>query len=83
MLALLVLLEDYVGVSNTNMHLRAATGRTARVLVPHPPEWRWMAEGGESPWFKGFAVYRQGLDGDWDQAFGRLARDLARSFSGA
>ncbi len=81
MLALLSLVDDYIGVSNTNMHLRAATGKTARVLVPHPPEWRWMAEGKESPWFRGFAVYRQGLDRSWDEAFERLALDLTRSFS--
>ncbi len=80
MLALLSLLDDYVGVSNTNMHLRAGLGKTARVLVPHPPEWRWMTEGSESPWFRGFAVYRQGVGGDWREAFGRLKQDLVQSF---
>ncbi len=76
MLALLSLLDDYIGVSNTNMHLRAAAGKTARVLVPAPPEWRWMAEGKESPWFPGFTVYRQGDDGSWEGAFDMLAADL-------
>ena len=76
MLALLLLLDDYVGVSNTNMHLRAGVGKTARVLVPAPPEWRWMAEGRTSPWFPGFTVYRQGYDGNWDTAFAELAADL-------
>lgn len=76
MLALLALLDDYVGVSNTNMHLRAGVGKTARVLVPAPPEWRWMAEGKESPWFPGFSVYRQGYDGSWEGAFDMLAADL-------
>ncbi len=79
MLALLSLVDEYVGVSNTNMHLRAGLGKTARVLVPHPPEWRWMAEGEESPWFRGFAVYRQGMDRDWNGAFERLKQDLFRS----
>ena len=76
MLALLSLIDDYVGVSNTNMHLRAGAGRTAQVLVPSPPEWRWMAEGKGSPWFPGFSVYRQGYDGDWTQALEELAVDL-------
>ncbi|TAM45251.1 MAG: tetratricopeptide repeat protein [Gammaproteobacteria bacterium] len=80
MLALLALLDDYVGVSNTNMHLRAAVGKTARVLVPAPPEWRWMAEGKESPWFPGFSVYRQGYDGSWEGAFDMLAADLQQAF---
>jgi hypothetical protein len=79
MLALLSLLDEYIGVSNTNMHLMAGIGRTARVLVPHPPEWRWMVREGESPWFPGFETYRQQLDGDWTPALGRLARDLQRT----
>jgi hypothetical protein len=58
------------------MHLMAGLGRTARVLVPHPPEWRWMVREGESPWFPGFETYRQKVDGDWTPALGRLARDL-------
>lgn len=76
MLALLSLIDDYVGVPNTNMHLRAGVGKTARVVVPAPPEWRWMAEVRESPWFPGFTVYRQGYDGNWSSAFEGLAKDL-------
>ncbi len=77
MLALLGLLDEYVGVSNTNIHLMAALGRHARVLVPAPAEWRWMASGDESPWFPGFHVYRQSLHRQWDDALARLRKDLA------
>jgi tetratricopeptide (TPR) repeat protein len=77
MLALLALVDEYIGVSNTNMHLRAAAGRTARVLVPQPAEWRWMAAGASSPWFPGFSIYRQSLDGSWAQALAKLREDLA------
>ena len=77
MLALCGELDDLVCVSNTNVHLRAALGRTSRVLVPAPPEFRWMTEGGESPWFPGTRVYRQASDGDWDAALCALTRDLA------
>lgn len=76
MLALLAVLDDYVGVSNTNTHLRAGAGRTARVLVPWPVEWRWMIAGDESPWFPGFRIYRQQPDGDWKAALERLRADL-------
>lgn len=81
MLALLSLLDDYVAVSNTNVHLRAGTGRTSRILVPTPPEWRWMASGDESPWFPGCAVYRQAIDGAWDEALARLKADLMTRWS--
>jgi hypothetical protein len=79
MLALLALIDDYVGVSNTNMHLRAAAGKTARVLVPCPAEWRWMLAGKKSPWFPGFTVYRQSIDGKWGPAMDELSHDLKRS----
>jgi hypothetical protein len=77
MLALLDTLDDYVGVSNTNMHLMAGLGKTARVLLPAPAEWRWMASGDRSPWFPKFALYRQAVSGDWAQALAALSRDLS------
>lgn len=80
MLALLTLTDDYIAVSNTNVHLRAGTGRTARVLVPCPAEWRWMASGNESPWFPGFGIYRQQMDGDWHEALKQLGCDLEAAF---
>ncbi len=75
-LAVVALLDEYVAVSNTNIHLRAGIGRTARVLVPNPPEWRWMRTEGGSPWFPGFSVYRQPPSRDWSDALRRLREDL-------
>jgi len=46
------------------------------VLVPQPPEWRWMAAGERSPWFPDMPVYRQAISRDWSQALARLRRDL-------
>ena len=82
MLALLGLLDEYVGVSNANMHLLAGLGGRARVLVPNPAEWRWMAAGTVSPWFPRFTVYRQASDRTWDQAKAQLRADLSRAVAG-
>jgi hypothetical protein len=76
MLAALSLIDRYVCVSNTNVHLRAGVGRPSHVLIPFPPEFRWMAKGGESPWFPGTRVYRQTSDGDWCAALQMLKEDL-------
>lgn len=78
MLALLSLIDEYVGVSNTNVHLRALVNRPTRVLVPCPAEWRWMAAGA-SPWFRGSGVYRQTPDSRWDDALDALRRDLIQA----
>ena len=81
MLALLASLDDYIGVDNTNMHLSAGLGKPCRILVPHPPDWRAMAEGSSSHWFPGFTLYRQRSDDDWTDAITQLERDLLRSRS--
>jgi hypothetical protein len=76
LLAVLAALDEYVGVSNANVHFLAGLGKTARVLVPYPGEWRWMRRPGSSPWFPGFAVYRQPQSRDWTPALERLRADL-------
>ena len=76
MLALLALLDEYAGVSSTNIHLRAGLGRGGHVLVPFPPDWRWQAAGA-SAWFPAFATYRQSPSLDWAGALGALRAGLA------
>ena len=71
-LAVVALVDRYVAVSSTNMHLAAAAGARSDVLVPFPPEWRWGAHGA-SPWFPGFRVHRQAPDGTWTTALAGLA----------
>jgi uncharacterized protein HemY len=82
LLAVLAALDDYVGVSNANMHLLAGLGRSAKVLVPYPGEWRWMRRAGPSPWFPGFAVYRQPQGRDWQPTLAALRNDLFKGREG-
>ena len=74
--AVLSVVDDYIGVSNTNMHLRAGLAKPARVLVLTPPEWRWALDGPASPWFPGFALYRQRMGRDWSEAVGQISAAL-------
>lgn len=76
-LGLLSQLDEYVAVSNTNVHLLAGLGRSARVLVPEMPEWRWMLGSGGSVWFPGLSVYRQAMNLEWP--LDRLRADIART----
>jgi Tfp pilus assembly protein PilF len=76
LLAVLSLVDEYVSVSNTNIHLLAGIGRSARVLVPFPPEWRWLRREDRSPWFGDFPVYRQPVSRDWGAPLAALRKDL-------
>ena len=70
----------YIAVGRINVHLRASVGRTSWILVPSPPEWRWMDVGSESPWYSGTALYRQSTSGDWAESTQRLKNDLETEF---
>lgn len=81
-LAVLSLVDEYVGVSNTNVHLRAGIpGAGARVLVRTPTEWRWGREGESSPWFPGMRVYRDVPGRDWAGVLAALEVDLRTIFA--
>ncbi len=81
LLALLSVLDDNVGVSNTNMHLRAGLGLASKVLVQYPGgDWRWGTQGKTSQWFTQSKVYRQGQQGDWQPALAELHADLIEAY---
>lgn len=80
-LAVCELLDDYVAVSNTNVHLRAGVGKPCRVLVPVRSEFRWMVDCVRSPWFSHFELYRQNIKSGWDEAFKCLEKELALSLA--
>ena len=81
-LAWMSVVDEWIGVSNTNLHLRVGAAREAQVLVPFPPDWRWMASGA-SPWFPGARVHRQSPDGAWGDAFASLQRRQGGEDSGS
>jgi tetratricopeptide (TPR) repeat protein len=74
MLALMSLADRYVGVSNTNMHLRAGLGLPATVLVSRPYEWRWPGTGTQSPWYPGFHALREQRETGWAPALARIVQ---------
>jgi tetratricopeptide (TPR) repeat protein len=76
MLALLSLIDEYVGPSNTNMHLSASLSRPCRVLLTNVPDWRWLTGGVNSTCFPGFRRYWQERDGSWHDALAQLSHDL-------
>lgn len=75
MLAVLSCLDDYAGVSNTNVHLRAGLGLGGRILLP-AREFRWMSQGDESPWFPGWKIYRKQEQEGWAPPMDALTHDL-------
>jgi hypothetical protein len=69
---------DLVVTSDTALaHLAGALGAKTWLALPVSPDWRWMLEREDSPWYPTMRLFRQDQRGDWSQVFARMAAELA------
>ncbi len=62
-------------------HLGGCMGIPTWVLVPNPPEWRWLTDVGTTPWYRDAAVFRQKDPKNWDPVISAVLHSL-QEFSG-
>ena len=81
--ALIADLDLIVSVDTSVAHLAGAMGKRCLLLVPgFEPDWRWMFDRLDSPWYRDHWLYRGSLDGEWDEAIGRLVADASMLATG-
>ena len=70
---------DLIVTSDTSIaHLAAALGRPVWVALRLVPDWRWLLERSDSPWYPTMRLFRQRTDGDWAAVFAAIAQALPR-----
>jgi hypothetical protein len=74
--ALLTALDLVISVDNSTVHLCGALGVPAWVLLGPAPDWRWLCEGDDSPWYPALRLFRSVRRGGWDEVMGRIAGEL-------
>lgn len=75
--ALIEALDLVVSVDTSVAHLAGALGRPVWVLVPYLPDWRWMLERGDSPWYPTASLYRQSEPMAWSPVLMQVKADLS------
>ena len=78
--ALCACLDLVITVDTSLAHLAGALGQRTWVLLAHTPDFRWLRDRPDSPWYPSLRLYRQAAAGDWTGVFERIAADLRREF---
>lgn len=76
--ALVAHLDLIISVDTSVAHLAAAMGKPIWLLLPFLPDWRWMLDRDDSPWYPTMRLFRQQSRGNWDRVITRLVQALSK-----
>lgn len=69
-------LDLVISVDTSLAHLAGALGRPLWLLLGYTPDWRWLLDRVDSPWYPGARLFRQRAPGAWDEVLARVAGEL-------
>jgi ADP-heptose:LPS heptosyltransferase len=70
-------LDLVVSVDTSIVHLAGAVAKPVWVLIPHAPDFRWLLDREDSPWYPTMRLFRQPLGTDkWDVPIGKMVAAL-------
>ncbi|SPE39249.1 TPR repeat-containing protein (fragment) [Candidatus Sulfopaludibacter sp. SbA3] len=75
--ALVIGLDLVISVDTSVAHLAGALARPVWTLLPFAPDWRWMRERADSPWYPTMKLFRQSRRKDWPGVLARLREELS------
>jgi hypothetical protein len=65
-----------ITVDTVIAHLAGALNIPIWVMLAHSPDWRWMREREDSPWYPSLRLFRQKSRGNWDPVLEAVAHNL-------
>ncbi len=74
--ALVSLMDVVITVDTAVAHLACSLGRPTWILLPFVPDWRWLLERADSPWYPTARLFRQPGIGDWDSVMQEVVSGL-------
>ncbi|HWB54180.1 MAG TPA: tetratricopeptide repeat protein [Tepidisphaeraceae bacterium] len=70
-------LDMVISVDTAVAHLAGALGKPVWTLLPYVPDWRWMLDRDDSPWYPTMRLFRQKEIGDWTSVIRQIAEALS------
>jgi tetratricopeptide (TPR) repeat protein len=74
--ALIDNLDLVISVDTAVAHLAGALGKPVWTLLPFVPDWRWMLNRTDSPWYPTMKLFRQPSLGDWELVILKVKDEL-------
>ena len=74
--AIMMNLDLVVSMDTSVAHLAGALGVPVWVALTMAPDWRWLLNREDSPWYPTMRLFRQRRFGDWNDVFERMALEL-------
>jgi tetratricopeptide (TPR) repeat protein len=69
-----------ITIDNSTAHLAGALGIPVWVLLPFAPDWRWLLDREDSPWYPTMRLFRQPKPGDWQPVVERVRNAMSGAF---
>ncbi len=76
-MAILDNLDLLVTVDTSVAHLAGAMGRPVWIMLPRAPDWRWLLDRADTPWYPTVRLFRQQTSRRWDDVAQAIAAELA------
>lgn len=75
--ALIMQMDLVIAVDTSIAHLAGALGKPVWLMLPRAPDWRWLLDRDDSPWYPTMRLFRQPTFGDWTSVIARVRDSLA------
>ena len=79
--ALISQLDLVISVDTSVAHLAGALGKPVWILLTHAPDWRWLLDRDDSPWYPSARLFRQRETREWGSLTMRV-REALLEFTG-
>ena len=74
--ALIDNLDLVITVDTSVAHLAGALGKPVWIMLPKVPDYRWMLDRNDTPWYPSARLFRQTISGDWSDVVSMMQKEL-------